>query len=84
MNKCFVKNYNIERMKPESGDKDLPVYEKCQAPARNALPKIIGTFLSVTPAYSNFIFSLIINFLFRNLLPVFVFDLFNFWLSIYI
>jgi len=56
MNNCFVKNYNIERMKHESADRELPVHDHRQMPENNALPEIIKTISLVTPANSNFIF----------------------------
>jgi hypothetical protein len=43
MNNCFVKNYNIERMKPESADKAQLAHDPRQMPENNALPEIIGT-----------------------------------------
>lgn len=56
MNNCFVKNYNIERMKLEFPGKERPFHDLKQRPVANALFIIIGTFSPVTPANSNFIF----------------------------
>lgn len=56
MNNCFVKNYNIERMKPESGDKELPVHDIRHLRKKYVPPDIIRPLSPVTPANSNFIF----------------------------
>ncbi|GEM_PF-3091491 len=67
MNNCFAKNYYIERMKLKSGADRFRKDER-QHPFKTAgLLKIIGTFLSLTPVNSTFIFSLIIKFLVSKL-----------------